>query len=235
MEIDPNRGISEKISGGNVSVFSDLVSSIPGIDEAMGFSELMKQVRHMKYDVIVFDTAPTGHTLKFLRFPSILEKGISKMIELKSKFSGLLSQISSIFSENENLKETTGILAQLEETKAVVEAVNDQFQNPELTTFVSVCIPEFLSVFETSRLIAALNDYKISCENLIVNQVLFPEENSNCSKCKARIKMQRKYLEEIDTLFDDCSIVTTPLMDEEVRGLPKIEEFSNFLVEAFQN
>lgn len=50
-------------------------------------------VQTMDYSVIVFDTAPTGHTLRLLQFPSTLEKGLSKMMSLKNKFGGLLSQV----------------------------------------------------------------------------------------------------------------------------------------------
>lgn len=49
----------------------------------------------MDYSVIVFDTAPTGHTLRLLQFPATLEKGLVKMMSLKSKFGGLLSQVCS--------------------------------------------------------------------------------------------------------------------------------------------
>ena len=47
----------------------------------------------MDYSIIVFDTAPTGHTLRLLQFPSILEKGLAKMMSLKSKFGGLFNQV----------------------------------------------------------------------------------------------------------------------------------------------
>ena len=60
-------------------LIGDLSTSIPGIDEAMSFSELMKQVQDMEYDVVVFDTAPTGHTLRLLSFPSMLESSLEKV------------------------------------------------------------------------------------------------------------------------------------------------------------
>jgi len=50
-------------------------------------------VQTMDYSVIVFDTAPTGHTLRLLQFPSTLEKGLAKVMTLKNKFGGLLSQV----------------------------------------------------------------------------------------------------------------------------------------------
>ena len=54
-------------------------------------------VQTMDYSVIVFDTAPTGHTLRLLQFPSTLEKGLSKIMSLKSKFGGLLGQVYVLF------------------------------------------------------------------------------------------------------------------------------------------
>lgn len=54
---------------------------------------LCRLVQTMDYSVIVFDTAPTGHTLRLLQFPSTLEKGLEKMMALKNRFGGLLSQV----------------------------------------------------------------------------------------------------------------------------------------------
>jgi arsenite/tail-anchored protein-transporting ATPase len=94
-------------------MMQDLAFAIPGIDEAMGFAEVMKYVRFssplrrapadlelscrhvksMQFSVIVFDTAPTGHTLRFLSFPTVLEKALSKLSTLSGRFGPMLNQV----------------------------------------------------------------------------------------------------------------------------------------------
>lgn len=50
----------------------------------------------MDYSCIVFDTAPTGHTLRLLQFPTTLQKGLSKLMSLKGMFGGVLNQLGSL-------------------------------------------------------------------------------------------------------------------------------------------
>lgn len=59
----------------------------------MSFSELIKSLDKYDYETIVFDTAPTGHTLRLLNFPNLLEKGLEKLLTLKAKFGGLMGSM----------------------------------------------------------------------------------------------------------------------------------------------
>jgi arsenite/tail-anchored protein-transporting ATPase len=234
------------------NMFADLQSSIPGIDEAMSFSELMKQVQQMDFDVVVFDTAPTGHTLRLLSFPTILEKAFQKIWELKDRFGGLIGQATALFNSNNPAAAQEHLLAKLEETRAVINKVNTAFQDPTKTTFVCVCIPEFLSIYETERLVQELSKYGIDSHNIVVNQVLFPEKDAEelaewydgnksklpaeaqeiCGKFLARKRMQDKYIGQCFDLYgDDFHVVLMPLLDHEVRGVEKLKDFSQLLID----
>jgi len=234
------------------SLMAELTSSIPGIDEAMSFSELMEQVQSLDYDVVVFDTAPTGHTLRLLSFPTILEKALGKVMELKDRFGGLIGQASAMFGGGSPGQMQDALLGRLEETRAVINKVNDAFQDPDLTTFVCVCIPEFLSIYETERLVQELSKFGIDSHNIVVNQVLFPEKDAEelgewvdanlsslpkeaqeiCSKMMARKKMQDKYIGQCFDLYgDDFNVTLMPLLDWEVRGVEKLKDFSVNLIE----
>jgi arsenite-transporting ATPase len=92
MEIDPSANeqaggnilssmMGSSASGGLDAIDSsgfmkEIMTSVPGIDEATSFGEILKSLDEYKFDLIIFDTAPTGHTLRLLNFPNIIEKGL---------------------------------------------------------------------------------------------------------------------------------------------------------------
>uniref|UniRef100_A0A2P2KRV4 ATPase Arsenical pump-driving ATPase homolog n=1 Tax=Rhizophora mucronata TaxID=61149 RepID=A0A2P2KRV4_RHIMU len=233
MEVDPTVE-NEEVSGneGMDSLFSELANAIPGIDEAMSFAEMLKLVQTMDYSVIVFDTAPTGHTLRLLQFPSTLEKGLEKMMSLKSKFGGLLNQMTRLFGIEDEFGEDA-ILGRLEGMKDVIEQVNKQFKDPDLTTFVCVCIPEFLSLYETERLVQELTKFEIDTRNIIINQVIYDDEDVESKLLKARMRMQQKYLDQFYILYDDFHITKLPLLPEEVTGVGALKAFSRHFLSPY--
>lgn len=246
MEIDPTieveegSDITEAGKEGNMigSLLKDFSGSIPGVDEVMSFAELMKHVQRLEFDVTVFDTAPTGHTLRLLALPGMLDKALDKIISLKDKFGGLFGAVQGMMggaaggapSEDQ----LSSVMSKLDELKGVIDAVQTRIHNSDETTFVCVCIPEFLSLYETERLVQELSKFEIDTHNIVVNQILFVDKNSKCDRCLARRRMQGKYLDQIADLYgEDFHVVTTPLLNEEVRGPARLKAFSNFLTTPY--
>ncbi|KAK0652284.1 anion-transporting ATPase-like domain-containing protein [Cercophora newfieldiana] len=244
MEIDPNGSIQDLMAGqgegadggdlgGMGGMMQDLAFAIPGIDEAMSFAEVLKQVKSLSYETIIFDTAPTGHTLRFLQFPSVLEKALAKVSQLSSQYGPLLNGFlgsNGALPNGQNLNE---MMEKLETLRQTISEVNTQFKDERLTTFVCVCIPEFLSLYETERMIQELASYGIDTHSIVVNQLLFPKPGSDCEQCTARRRMQKKYLDQIEELYDEFNVVKMPLLVEEVRGKERLEKFSEMLVKPF--
>jgi arsenite-transporting ATPase len=98
-EIDPTIETEESdflkgIGKENQQFLQEITSNLPGIDEAMSFTEILKLIKNLNYSVVIFDTAPTGHTLRFLSVPQIMEKFSEKFLSIRNRFGGMFSQVT---------------------------------------------------------------------------------------------------------------------------------------------
>ena len=210
----------------------DLASASPGADEAAAFEVFLSVMTSNEYDVVVFDTAPTGHTLRLLSFPEIMDSWVGKLMKAKAKLgtaANALKNIIPFMDAADDLQSSK----ELEETKKQIDEAKAVLSDPERTTFKMVVIPEEMSIYESERAIEALNKYDITTDSIIVNQVM--PDISDCDFCHSRYMLQQKRLALIDQKFSDQVVAEVPLFKDEVKGQEKLLKLAEILYEGKDN
>lgn len=210
----------------------DLASSSPGADEAAAFEVFLSVMTTNEYDAVVFDTAPTGHTLRLLSFPEVMDSWVGKMMKIKAKLGSAANAFKNVLpfmDADENIQSTK----ELEETKNQIDEAKKVLSDPERTTFKMVVIPEEMSIYESERALGALENYNITVDSIIVNQVM--PDISDCDFCHSRHKLQQKRLALIDQKFSQQEIAQIPLFKDEVKGEEKLYNLAEILYEGKDN
>uniref|UniRef100_M1AE76 Arsenical pump-driving atpase n=1 Tax=Solanum tuberosum TaxID=4113 RepID=M1AE76_SOLTU len=198
---------------------------VKNIMDSMGLGMLAEQVmqfleskEYSAFSRIVFDTAPTGHTLRLLSLPDFLDASIGKMMKLKKKITSATSALKSMFNKGEPQQDDAS--DKLEQLRERMAKVRDLFRDSETTEFIIVTIPTVMAINESSRLCASLKKETVSVRKLIVNQIL-PPSTSECKFCVMRRKDQMRALETItkDPELASLKIIQAPLVDVEIRGV----------------
>lgn len=156
----------------SVKEFQDWLLGIPGIDEATALTNVITYIESGEYDTIVFDTAPTGHTLKLLALPKVLQLGLDKLSSWQSKIWGVWSVIKGGATTGNPQNMQRMVAARLAEYKAGVEKVGAMLKDQQRTNFVVVCIAEHLSISESRRLLAELKVNEVGVSHMVVNQLV---------------------------------------------------------------
>jgi len=203
----------------------------PGIDEALALLKMLEFVEtEHNYDLIIFDTAPTGHTLRFLSLPETLSGWIGKLINMRIKFGNMFGAIKRIFTREEKKEDNS--LKILERLNNSILNARDDLTNPLKNSFVIVMIPEEMAITETGRLLNELIKNNIPVSNIVVNQ-LYQDPSDLCNFCRARREMQQRNLIKIREIFNEKlgkNLIEIPLFKEEIRKYSKLKELGKYLI-----
>ncbi|NPV71140.1 MAG: TRC40/GET3/ArsA family transport-energizing ATPase [Firmicutes bacterium] len=176
----------------------------PCTEEMAAFDKFIDYASQEGWDVVVFDTAPTGHTLRLLELPIDWSAQLDVKIFASVDASAADDVAKRRFGE-------------------VIEMMRD----PGRSTFAFVMYPESTPIVESYRAAQELRTVGIEPGLVVANQVL-PPEVCTTPYARARRSMQEKYLAEIGERFG-APVLTVPLLPHEVRGLDVLVELGERL------
>ena len=196
----------------------DAASISPGTEEAALFDKMIEIIieRMDEYDKIVFDTAPTGHTVRLLSLPELLGAWLDTLIQKRSKSVNLMSMaLKGQKASNKELENDEVIKVLKRRYDRVLQAKKIMIDNHQLS-FVFVINAEKLPIDETVKAINILEKYNITVGGIIVNKLL--PDNMKDEFWINKKEQETKYLNIIKETFKNKEIYTIPLLKDDMRA-----------------
>lgn len=197
----------------------DLAASMPGAEEMALFDRIGGLVRGEddRFDLIIFDTAPTGHTLRLIRMPELMEAWIRALSRSRRAMLGI-----------EQDDKTDPVMLSLADRLEHLREFRARLLSPRVCAFVLVLVAERLPIEETARAMEHLDDAGVTIGGLVVNRVL--PATSPDPFLRSRHEQEQVYLDEIDRRFKSRPRVRLPQLPSDVHGLSTLEQIAGRLV-----
>lgn len=199
--------------------FGNDVVSTPCVEEMTTFDQFVNFLEEPDSDVIVFDTAPTGKTLRELAMPFDWASFLQKQIQEGQKLAELMDMDENSFED-------------LERDKRRYENALNVMRDRVSTIFNLVLLPERLPIEETHSAITGLDRLGIPVQALVVNQYILPEVIEGNRFLAARARVQKLYLAEIEERFGKLIMSRLPLLDRDVSELSTLRQVGEMLYGA---
>ncbi len=200
------------------TLFGSELLSTPCTEEIAAFDQFVSHMADTEHDKVVFDTAPTGHTLRELSMPFDWSGYIANQIESRKELSELMG-----FVYDENM--INDLRKEKERYDAAVRALSDR----SISAFNLVLLPEKLPVDETERAVEDLGTFGIKVPGLIINEVIPREVLQGNWFLERRRATQDKYLAIIEEKFKDMIRQEVPLFETDIYGVENLRKVGKVL------
>jgi len=240
VEVDPQTGIdryrslfehlASDLEAAGLSLDEEEVASlftsgvVPGSDELAALEGLSTYLDAGRWDRIVFDTAPTGHTLRLLDLPDVMDRGAAAALDLRSQVRRKVNAARTMVFGPMARRATDGpdeFTAMRERMQRTRTALRD----PERTSFRVVTVPERMVVRETERLVEKLRAFEIPVGTLVVNRVV--TDAGDCERCRARRTAQEEAIDDLRTALPDLDVRLVPDEPGTLVGFDALAEVSS--------
>lgn len=192
---------------------------LPGLDEALAFDELLRHMENPTWDVVVFDTAPTGHTLRFLSLPELIESWSGRLLRLMRVSGGIRSMLFG-------RKESDAMKDELERFRRRVLHVRRVLSDPATSSFTLVTIPERMGINETVRAYESLVEYNLPIGGCLVNRIT-PEFDHPFLQKRRLQELER--IEELGDQLGGVNVGRLELADSEIVGIEALRSVGRLL------
>ncbi|WP_203140500.1 ArsA family ATPase [Marinobacter mangrovi] len=224
-----------------------LSSQSPGAQEAALLERMSRLIEdsESEYDLLIFDTAPTGHTLRLLSLPEVMAAwtdGLLKHNKRSEKLGQALAHLTPGRSVDNPLKDPTDNATEgmdprsreLTETllarQRLFQRTRRQLTDAEHTAFLFVLTPERLPILETERAVASLRDADVPVAGAIINRLLPAVDDT--SFWATRRERQQRHLEDIDQRLGQLAQLRIPLFEDDIEGLEALQVLAQHLTRA---
>jgi len=224
----------------NLEKYFEVLSYSPGIEEYATLEAIRGILaKGDEWDVIVFDTPPTGLTLRVLALPRISLIWADKLIEIRRKILQRRRAIAKIKGEEEYEiegekfklpKEETEdpVMRELLQYREEVEFVEKVVTNGDKTSVIAVMNPEMLPFYETERAYKSLRKFGIPLRLIVLNKVI--QLSVDVPELKVKMEAQERVLKEIERAFKGIDVVKLPMFPEEPRGVDWLRKIGGMIL-----
>lgn len=205
----------------------EMAAASPGLIEVALLDRMIDLIidRERVFDLIVFDTAPTGHTLQLLRMPDAMTTWIQALVRHRRAVVEIDRGSDQTAAEAEAADPVLAALSRRHERLGQLRAT---IMDRARTSFALVTIPERLAIEETARAEELLSETGVDVGGLIVNRVL--PDNLDGDFYRERKSQESTYLEEIDRRFRRVPRVRVRLLPRDVYGMDSLSRVSEQLL-----
>ena len=194
-----------KTLGGLTSMLGGDIISTPCAEEMAAFDQFVEFLDDKESDIVVFDTAPTGHSLRELAMPFDWANFLKKQIKDRNELAAIMQ-----------LEDTEETIAQLEKDKARYNNAIKVLKDGDKTVYTLVLLPAFLPIEETKSALSDLKNLGVDVRTFIVNQLIPADAIQGNLYLEKRFQQQEKYMSIINHDFANGIITTLPMLDTDV-------------------
>ena len=204
-------------------------SAEPAMEESAIFDAVVDIVVGGEYDFYIYDLVPLGHALYYLSMAKVYDEWINRITKLRQEMREQEEMVARI--KRQKTTEEDHILTELEYIKNRINQSSNILTDRKKTAFYFVLVPEEMIILDTAKAAELFAKFDVPLAGYIVNRVL-PAELAGQNippYLQNRLKMQNRYLEEIDKTFGAQVVGRVPELERDVTGLPMIEKLAGIM------